>query len=135
MKKLISLTLIVILFYSFISCSSDSEENKTEQKSNREIIIGNWVVANYIFEFPEDNENFEVCGDYSFLANGTYTYVDCQDNSEEGLYNILSGVLTLNSNVGSEVMEIIELKENRAELKATRSHSGSEVEGTIILER
>lgn len=135
MKKHICIALLVILFYSSLSCSSDSEENENEQKSNKELIIGNWVVANYLFEFPEDNENFEVCGDYSFLANGTYTYVDCQDNSEEGLYNILSGVLTLNSNVGSEVMEIIDLKENRFELKTTRSHSGSEVEGTIILEK
>ncbi len=135
MKKHISIILVVIIFYSFLSCSSDSEENETEQKSNRELIIGNWVVAHYIFEFPEDNQNFEVCGDYSFSANGSYTFEDCQDNIEEGLYNILSGLITLNSNVGSEVLEIIELTENRAELKATRSHSGSEVEGTIILER
>jgi len=132
MKKFFSLSLITLLL---ISCSSDSEGNDTEQKSDKELLVGNWVVENYIFEFPEDNENFEVCGDYSFLANGTYTFEDCQDNREEGLYNILGDVLTLNSNVSSEVMEIIELKETRAELKATRFHSGSEMEGTIILER
>lgn len=132
MKNFFTLFLITLLL---ISCISDSQENVTEQKNYKELLIGNWIVGHYTFDFPEDNENFEVCGNYSFLANGTYTYEDCQDNSEVGLYNILDDVLTLNSNVSFEEMEIIELKENRAQLKATRFHSGSEVVGMIFLER
>jgi len=135
MKNQLLFSLLYILTTITLSCSSSSEDVEDTEEGNTESIVGQWVVEHYIFEFPENNENFEVCGDYEFTSNGTYTFGDCQDNIEQGFYDLTVNILNLESNAGTEEMKIIELTENTAELEAVRSHSGHEVEGTIILEK